>query len=205
MREGTITGVREARKQATRRRVLDAARTLFEEVGYEEATVRLIARRAGVSVGSVFTSFSSKSHVLSEVMAERLTELYADLERVVPHLRGSTADRCRSLFAVFYDFEFRRLHLFLAYVAAAFDWRADPALPAIGANPRLRGMLLSCLTEGQAQGDVRADADLELAADLLIAAYAWNYRLAAQGAQAVQLTQLFDRQVGVIFDGLTPG
>jgi AcrR family transcriptional regulator len=205
LREGTITGVREARKQATRRRVLDAARTLFEEVGYEEATVRLIARRAGVSVGSVFTSFSSKSHVLSEVMAERLTELYADLERVVPHLRGSTADRCRSLFAVFYDFEFRRLHLFLAYVAAAFDWRADPALPAIGANPRLRGMLLSCLTEGQAQGDVRADADLELAADLLIAAYAWNYRLAAQGAQAVQLTQLFDRQVGVIFDGLTPG
>lgn len=185
--------------------MLDAARELFEEVGYDEATIRLIARRAGVSVGSVFTSFSSKSHVLSEVMQTRLAELYADLERVVPHLRGSTADRCRSLFAVFYDFEFRSLHLFLAYVAAAYDWRADPMLPALGSNPRLRGLLLSCLTEGQAQGDVRADADLELATDLLIAAYAWNFRLAAQGgAQAPQLTQLFDRQVGVIFNGLCP-
>jgi len=205
VREGTISGVREARKQATRRRVLDSARELFEEVGYDEATIRAIARRAGVSVGSVFTSFASKSHVLSEVMAERLTELYADLERVIPHLRGSTADRCRSLFAVFYAFEFRRLHLFLAYVGAAFDWRAAPALSPVGSNPTLRGMVLSCLAEGQAQGDVRRDADLELVADLLIAAYAWNYRLAAHGkAQAAHLTAIFDRQVGLIFDGLAP-
>jgi AcrR family transcriptional regulator len=201
--EGTISGVREARKQATRQRVLDAARQLFEEVSYEDATIRVIARRAGVSVGSVFTSFSSKSHVLGEVMQARLTELYADLERVIPHLRGSTPDRCRSLFAVHYAFEFRRLHLFLAHVAAAFDWRADPTLPPMGANPRLRGMVLACLAEGRVRGDVRGDADIELAADLLIGAYAWNYRLAAQDtAQAAHLTALFDRQVGLIFDGL---
>jgi AcrR family transcriptional regulator len=205
VREGTITGVREARKQATRRRVLDAANQLFEEVGYDEATIRAIARRAGVSVGSVFTTFSSKSHVLSEVMQARLAELYVDLERVIPHLRGSSADRCRSLFAVHYAFEFRRLHLFLAYVAAVFDWRADPALPAMGSNPRLRGMVLGCLTEGRRCGDVRADADIELAADLLIGAYAWNYRLAAlDGSSSAQLTALFDRQVGLIFDGLAP-
>ena len=201
--EGTISGLREARKQATRQRVLDAARHLFEEVGYEGATIRVIARRAGVSVGSVFTCFSCKQHVLSEVMQARLGELYADLDRVMPHLRGSTADRCRSLFAVHYAFEFRRLHLFLSHVAAVFDWRADPEVPPMGVNPRLRGMVLGCLAEGQARGDVRRDADLELAADLLIGAYAWNYRLAASGkAEATQLTALFDRQVGLIFDGL---
>ena len=100
---------------------------------------------------------------------------------MIPHLRGSTADRCRSLFAVHYAFEFRRLHLFLAYVAASFDWRAEPGLPVMGANPRLRGMLLGCLAEGQVRGDVRADADIELAADLIIGVYAWNYRLAAAG------------------------
>lgn len=185
--------------------MLDAARQLFEEVGYHEATIRAIARRAGCSVGSVFTSFASKSHVLSEVMQARLTELYADLDRVMPHLRGSTADRCRSLFAVLYAFEHRRLHLFLSYVASGFDWRADPDLPPMGANPRLRGMVLDCLAEGRTRGDVCADADLELAADLLIGAYAWNYRLAAlEKAPVVQLTAVFDRQVGLIFDGLKP-
>jgi TetR/AcrR family transcriptional regulator, cholesterol catabolism regulator len=198
--------VREARKQATRRRVLDAARELFEEVGYDSATIREIAGRAGVSVGSVFTGFCSKSHILSEVMQERLSDLYGDLERVTPHLRGSTADRCRSMFAVHYAFEFRRLHLFLAYVAAGFDWRADPVLPTMGANPRLRGMVRDCLAEGVKRGDVRPAADLELAADLLIGVYAWNYRLAAaQPTQPEQLTDLFDRQVGLIFAGLATG
>jgi len=195
--------MREARKQATRRRVLDAARELFDEVGYESATIREIAGRAGVSVGSVFTGFCSKQHILSEVMQERLTALYADLERVIPHLRGSTADRCRSMFAVHYAFEFRRLHLFLAHVAASFDWRADPELPTMGANPRLRGMVRDCLVEGMARGDVRPDIDVELAVDLLVAAYAWNYRRAAvEPTRPETLTDLFDRQVGLIFAGL---
>jgi TetR/AcrR family transcriptional regulator, cholesterol catabolism regulator len=203
--EGVISGVREARKQATRRRVLDAARELFEEVGYEAATIRAIARSAGVSVGSVFTGFCSKQHILSEVMQARLADLYADLERVIPHLRGSTADRCRSMFAVHYAFEFRRLHLFLAHVAAGFDWRADPALPAMGTNPRLRGMVRDCLAEGVVRGDVRADADIELAIDLLLAAYAWNYRrAAAEPLEPKTLTDIFDRQVGLIFAGLAP-
>jgi AcrR family transcriptional regulator len=201
-----IGGVREARKQATRRRVLDAARELFEEVGYETATIREIAGRAGVSVGSVFTGFCSKAHILSEVMQERLADLYGDLERVAPHLRGSTADRCRSMFAVHYAFEFRRLHLFLAYVAAGFDWRADPELPTVGTNPRLRGMVRDCLLEGVRRGDVRADAEIELVVDLLIGIYAWNYReAAAQPARPEQLADLFDRLVGIIFAGLAPG
>lgn len=203
--EGPIPNLREARKQATRRRVLDAARELFEEVGYEAATVRAIAERAGVSVGGVFTSFTSKSDVLSEVMQARLADLYADLEKVVPHLRGSTADRCRSLFAVHYAFEFRRLRLFLAYLAAAFDWRADRTLPTMGANQRLRGMVRDCLVEGVARGDVRPGTDVDLAADLLIGAYAWNYRLAADSAaDSSALTRLFDQQVGLIFAGLSP-
>ena len=197
-------GVRETRKEATRLRVLDAARELFEEVGYEAATIREIAQRAGVSVGSVFTGFASKIQVLDEVIRCRLDDLYADLERVAPHLRGSTADRCRSLFAVHYAFEFRRLRLFLAHISVAFEWRETPER-AMGSNPRLRGMILDCLAEGVKHGDVRHDIDLELAVDLLVGAYAWNYRLAAvEGADAARLTQLFDRQVGLIFEGVRP-
>jgi AcrR family transcriptional regulator len=200
-----VSTLRDARKLATRRRVLDAARDLFDQVGYEEATVRAIAKAAGVSVGSVFSSFRSKAHVLSEVMQERLGDLYADLAHATPHLRGSTAERCCSLFAVHYSFEFRRLRLFLAYVGSAFDWRADPATPPFGANPRLRGMVRECLETGVASGDVRPDLDLDLIADLLIGAYGWNYRLAASHeVEARHLIELFDRQANVIFEGLAP-
>jgi AcrR family transcriptional regulator len=185
--------------------VLDAARELFEEVGYEAATIRAIARRAGVSVGSVFTTFPCKAQVLSQVMRDRLADLYAELERVLPHLRGSAADRCRSLFAVHYAFELRRSRLFLAYIASAFDWSAGPSLPLFGTNARLRGMVQGCLEEAVDRGELRANIDFELVIDLLIAAYAWNYRLAAaDGADQARLVSLMDRQIGVIFDGLTP-
>jgi AcrR family transcriptional regulator len=51
-----MLSVRKSQKEATRQRVLDAARDLFETQGYEETTVREIARRAEVAVGSVFTT-----------------------------------------------------------------------------------------------------------------------------------------------------
>jgi AcrR family transcriptional regulator len=185
--------------------VLDAARELFEEIGYDATTIRAIAQRARVSVGSVFTSFRSKGHVLGEVMQERLGDLYGEMDSVLPHLRGSGADRCRSLFATHYAFELRRTRLFLAFISAAYDWPADPAVPVFGTNPRLRGMVRACLEGGIVHGDVRPDADLELVIDLLIAAYAWNYRLAvSQGVDAARLTSLMDRQIGVIFAGLAP-
>jgi AcrR family transcriptional regulator len=200
-----ISGQREAQKEATRLRVLEAARALFEEVGYEEATIRAIAVRAGVSVGSVFTGFASKADILGEVMQARLGELYAEIERLAPHLRGSSADRCRSLFAFYYAFETRRLRLFLAFMAASYDWRATAGSMGFGTNRRLRAMLRDCLAEGVSRGDVRADADLELAVDMLLAAYAWNYRVAGgHDGDVGALTAQMDRQIGLIFQGLAP-
>src|SRR5690606_8304072 len=65
-------GGRSQQREATRNRVVTAARELFEQNGYEGTTIRDIASRAGVSVGSVFTTFASKGEVLGEVMQQRL-------------------------------------------------------------------------------------------------------------------------------------
>ena len=130
--------LRKSQKEATRQRVLDAARELFEAKGFEAATVRDIARMAGVSVGSVFTTFASKGDILSQVMADRLDALYAELDRLAPHLRGSTPDRLRSIFAIHYAFETRRTRLFLAHIAAAYNWTLGPTSRPYGRNPRLR-------------------------------------------------------------------
>jgi AcrR family transcriptional regulator len=196
-------GLRETQKLATRRRVLDAARELFNEIGYDDATVRAIATRAGVSVGSVFTTFTSKADILGQVMLDRLDELYEETGRVIPLMRGSTADRCRSLFAVLYAFEMRRVKLFLAHVASSYRWRAEPSEHVFGGNPAVRELVRGWLAEGVQRGDVRPDADFDMIIDLLIGIYGWNYRLAASdGADAARLTAIMDRQVGLLFDGV---
>ncbi len=198
-----LAGVRETQKQGTRRKVLEAARDLFNEIGYDETTIRAIAERAGVSVGSVFTTFASKADVLSQVMDDRVEALYAELERVARHLRGSTRDRIASLFAIHYDFECRRVKLFLAHIAASFSPSLEITTVPYGRNTRFKGMMIEMLSDGMDKGEVRQDADLDLVLDTLMAAYAWNYRLAAQrSADAADLTLIMERQVALIFDGL---
>jgi AcrR family transcriptional regulator len=198
-----MAGSRAARKLATRERVLGAARDLFDEVGYEPATIRMIATRAGVSVGSVFTTFSSKADILSQVMLDRLDGLYAELDAVLPHLRGSIPDRLRSIMAIHYSVEMRRPRLFAAFVASSFSEIEDKTVVPFGRNERLRGMLADVLADGISQGVVRPDADVELFVETLLAAYGFNYRLAIQkGADAQALTQLMDRQIGLLFDGV---
>ena len=200
-----MAGVRETQKQGTRRKVLEAARDLFNEIGYDETTIRAIAERAGVSVGSVFTTFASKADVLSQVMDDRVDALYSELDRVARHLRGSVVDRVSSVFAIHYDFECRRVKLFLAHVAASFSPTLEPSTIPFGRNARFKGMLVEMISDGVSRGEVRQDCDHDLVLDTLMAAYAWNYRLAAQkGADAAHMTALMERQVALIFDGLRP-
>ncbi|MFI6767429.1 TetR/AcrR family transcriptional regulator [Streptomyces sp. NPDC050355] len=55
--------------QGTRLRLLDAASKLFAERGYERATVRDIAARAGANQALLFRYFGSKKALFGEVMA----------------------------------------------------------------------------------------------------------------------------------------
>ena len=200
-------GVRDDQKQATREKVLEAARDLFNDVGYEETTIRAIAERAGVSVGSVFTTFASKAEVLSHVMGHRLGDLYSEFDRVVPHLRGTTVDRLCSIFAVHYAFETRRVKLFLAHIAASYNPSAEPGVIPFGRNEHLVQMLIDVLQEGVRKGEVREDLDLQDVTDLLKAAYAWNYRLAAASGgvgDASAMSAAMDRQIAVMAEGWRP-
>jgi len=200
-----LAGVRETQKLETRRKVLEAARDLFNEIGYEETTIRAVAERAGVSVGSVFTTFASKADVLSQVMDDRVDALYAELEHVARHMRGSVVDRLCSLFAIHYDFECRRVRLFLAHIAASYSPSLEPSTVPYGRNARFKDMIVDMLRDGQAKGEVRDDADLEIVLDTLMAAYAWNYRLAATGrADSAGMTDIMERQIRLIFAGLQP-
>jgi AcrR family transcriptional regulator len=56
-------GKREQTKLANRRAILDAAREVFGEMGYETATVRDIIRRTNLSVGAFYNYYRSKEEV----------------------------------------------------------------------------------------------------------------------------------------------
>ena len=63
-----------AAQAATRRRLLDAARELATAGGYEAVGMRNVAARAGVSAPTAYQYFSSKDHLLVDLLVELVGE-----------------------------------------------------------------------------------------------------------------------------------
>ncbi len=194
-------GVRDIQKQETRDRVLSAARDLFDEVGYEGATIRLVAQRAGVSVGSVFTTFSSKADILSQVMQERLDHLVAEIDAMP--LDGPAFERVKAIMGVHYRFEMRRPKLFLAHIIAAFTPDLETGVVPFGQTPRTITAAHRALQDGIDRGEIDPATDIELVIDVLRGVYAWNYRLAArEPIDAEALVELGNRQADMLLEGI---
>lgn len=61
--------VRQRDRAGTRRRILDAARKLFTELGYDQVTMRLISAEADANVALINRYFGSKRELFAEVLA----------------------------------------------------------------------------------------------------------------------------------------
>ena len=59
-----------ARGEETRRRILDAAEEVFGEMGYYEASVAEITRRAGVAQGPFYIYFHTKRETFVELVED---------------------------------------------------------------------------------------------------------------------------------------
>src|SRR4051812_17298437 len=63
------SGPRSAKGERTRARIIEAAKSVFEDQGFLDARITDIAERAELSHGSFYTYFDSKEDVFLEVAA----------------------------------------------------------------------------------------------------------------------------------------
>src|SRR5215470_8805982 len=66
-----------------REKILAAAVHLFAEYGYHAATMRDIARMAGIQAASIYYHYASKQALLVEIMDTHMRNLNANLQRIV--------------------------------------------------------------------------------------------------------------------------
>jgi AcrR family transcriptional regulator len=69
--------------RTVREKVLAAAVQSFAEYGYNAATMRDIARIAGIQAASIYYHYASKQALLVEIMETHMRHLNANLERIV--------------------------------------------------------------------------------------------------------------------------
>ena len=74
-----------------RDQILDAAREVIGESGYDRSSVDQIAKRAGLSRSTIYEYFSSKEEILQSSFAAHREELAQDLERRIDRSSGLEA------------------------------------------------------------------------------------------------------------------
>jgi AcrR family transcriptional regulator len=72
-----------ARGEATRRKILDAAEEVFGELGYYEASISEITRRAGVAQGTYYIYFHSKREIFAELVEDIGERLRSDMRAAI--------------------------------------------------------------------------------------------------------------------------
>lgn len=75
---------RQLQKEDTRRVILEAAYALFAEEGYARTTMRALARRAGIGLGTIFKHFPDKPSLLVAAFQEDLGRVVQEAFHTLP-------------------------------------------------------------------------------------------------------------------------
>jgi AcrR family transcriptional regulator len=154
------------RSETSRKAILLAAFELVGEVGYDKLTIEGIAARAGVGKQTIYRWWPSKGTVIFDAFLA-LSE-NQEGEVALPDTGDLRADLKLVLRATVAEFVDPRYDLPMRALTAAM--LNDPALQAEYerrlATP-MRAIKRARLERAQADGQLPADADLDLAVDLL--------------------------------------
>jgi AcrR family transcriptional regulator len=142
----------EARRAATRERIVRAALDQLAEGGYASAGVQAVAQRAGVATGTVYRHFPSKSDLFAEVFRRASARELAVMADTAAHDELPARERI----AIGAETFARRA---LAEPTRAYALLAEPVDPAVEAE-RLtfrrayRDLFASTIEQGIASGEL---------------------------------------------------
>jgi AcrR family transcriptional regulator len=180
----TVEPVRNKRGETSRAAIFQAALDLFQERGYEATTMRAIAERAGVSLGSSYHYFPSKEHLVldfyrhtHELHREVIDPLLAREKDFGARLRGTI----RAIVVTCEPFH--------AVAGSIFSSVANPVSPVnpFGATARpLRDKVIGMYAEVVGGSNAKIPDDMAAELPLLL----WLYQM------GILYFWIFDRSPG---------
>ena len=198
-------GKREANKLDKLERVKRAARQLFTTVGYDEATTRQIAKKAGVALGTVFTYATTKRDLLFLVSNDLLDE--------ARHKAEASFQRTRTIqhnFVMFCAVFYRVLHAQpelskLVFRELLFYDFGIHSMRALANRARTLKNIEALVVNAQERGEIRLPETADFVAWVLFSIFqAENRRWLALERRDLEegLSHLW-RSVGLVLNGLS--
>lgn len=141
------SGKRERNKAQNRTEILNAARDVFTELGYDAATVRDVIRRTRLGSGTFYNYFPDKESVFRALLMEseaRRLEWLARVERA-----GGYEQYLRNSFRAYFEFvvnDRTTFELLRRNAATIRSFARDPLI--LDEHARLAGLLTEAMEEG---------------------------------------------------------
>ncbi len=163
-------GRRARQKAETGQLILEAAKELFAEKGFEKTTIRDIARQAGVGVGTVLNHYPDKASLLIAALLGDLTGIQEETLAAMP--QGlAFREQCLHIVRPFFAYYARRPGLSRTLLKESLfipgPWGAKLQQEALFFLEVVAGLV----EQAKSRGEIRPEAKAYLAASSLFACY----------------------------------
>ena len=156
-------------KQARRRQILQAAKTVFAELGYHGASINAIIESAQIARGTFYLYFESKAAVFDSILDLAMAELRARIHRIEVDAPGAPPPQVQLREQVVATFEYilrdRALATILLSAGSTPEAEASERLDLFFGE--VRALLEGALSIGMEIGLVRT-CNVELASAALL-------------------------------------
>ena len=190
------------RGRRSRQRIREAARELFRERGFDGATLRAIAARAGMGASSIYRHVESKEDLLVQELADLQEEAWTCFRREGDR-DESTRQRIHRFFQAQHELLARERDLTVIALRATTYPNARVSRRVFALNDRTIGLLAEILQGGRVAGDLDRDVDVLASARALFhiasgARISWgNGLLSEEGCR-----EAIDAAVDLLFRGI---
>ena len=201
-----------AHRERQRRRILDAARSLFDERGIERVTMAELTSASGLQPSTMYQYFSNKDDIVWAILGELLEEGSAHAKERIERAPDAFAQLSGLLEFMADELSKNQAKVrFLAQFDAmyAHDWPAERLLTLEAQiNPQGMKYFSKLIRQGVAEGSLRPDLDPDLTMQAIVNAVIGAQRRLASLGSKVELEygqaidRLFREAIRVILLGL---
>lgn len=154
-------------KENTRGRIIDSAKRLFAEQGYQKTTVMDISKQAGVSEAALYEYFQGKEDLLLTIPQLWVSELIADLEEQLFGIKGAFSKLRKFMWWYMRRIEQSPLDAKIVYLFLKTN--ANFMSTGVYSDVRtLYSYLLDIFEEGRKTGEMKEDLNPYYARDIFI-------------------------------------
>jgi len=154
-------------KTQTRDRILNSARCLFADKGYQKTTVVDISRQAGLSEAALYEYFQGKEDLLHMIPGLWVSELLRDLEDQLFGIRGAINKLRKYLWWYMRRVEQSPLDAKIVYLFLKTN--SNFMTTDVYSNVKqLYSHLSDIFEEGRSSGEFKEDLDARVARDIVV-------------------------------------